>query len=321
MRAASGPMNTILSVTLPFFALILFGYVAARHRWVPAEAVPAFNGFLLYFAVPAMLFRFAAGTPFREIANVRYFAAWAIGGVAVVALVAFVARRFAGASQRDAAFYGLAAGVPNAGYLGVPLIVALAGERAAAPTILSIVADLLIVASAGLAIAEMRGATRRGWRDDVRDAVLRLFVNPFALSMVLGATFSAMEWKLVTPAAEIVKLLADAAGPCALFAIGVSLVRPDAPLRSPVIALPVAAKLLLHPIIVGILMLAFGVDAFTTSIAILVAALPSAGWVFIFALRYEADAGRISATILVTTALAFITFSAFVWLLDVGRPA
>ncbi len=312
-------MDIILSVTLPFFALILFGYVAARLRWVPAEAVPAFNGFLLYFAVPAMLFRFAAGTPFREIANYRYFAAWSIAGVAVVALVAFAARRFAGTSQRDAGFYGLAGGVSNAGYLGVPLIVALAGERAAAPAILSIVADLLVVASAGLAIAEMRGATRRGWRDDARDAALRLFLNPFVLSMALGALFSAMRWTLATPAAEIVKLLADAAGPCALFAIGLSLVRPDAPLRSPVIALPVAAKLLLHPLVVGASMMAFGVDPFATSIAVLVAALPSAGWVFIFALRYEADAGRISATILVSTALAFATFSAFVWLLGVGR--
>jgi hypothetical protein len=54
---------------------------------------------------------------------------------------------------------------------------------------------------------------------------------------------------------------------------------------------------------------AFGIDPFTAMVAVLVAALPSAGWVFIFALRYEADAGRISATILWTTALAFLTFS------------
>ncbi|MGZ5085269.1 MAG: AEC family transporter, partial [Usitatibacter sp.] len=61
-------------------------------------------------------------------------------------------------------------------------------------------------------------------------------------------------------------------------------------------------------------------DAFTTKVAVLVAALPSAGWVFIFATRYEADAGRISATILWTTALAFVTFSALVWVLGVGGP-
>lgn len=312
-------MQTILGVTVPFFALVLFGYVAARRRWVPTEAVPAFNGFLLYFAVPALLFRFASNTPFGEITNGAYFLAWGLSGILVVLGVALVAWRVLRQRLRDAAFYGLAGAVANAGFMGVPLIVALLGERAAGPTILAIAADLVLVSSAGLVLVEMDGATRQGWREDVRDAAVRIFLNPFLLSMLSGAVFSGMGWRLQTPLTEIVKLLADSAGPCALFAIGVSLVRPDAPLRSPILALPVAAKLLLHPLVVWIVMHAFGIDAFATTVAVLVAALPSAGWVFIFAIRYEADAGRISATILWTTALAFVTFSGLVWLLGIGR--
>jgi malonate transporter len=302
----------IFSVTVPFFALILFGFVAAKRGWVPTEAVPAFNGFLLFFAVPAMLFRFAANTPFREIANFPFFFTWGACGIAMTCLVAYIARRMLHLGQRDAAFFGLAGVVPNSGFLGVPMLVALMGERAAAPVILSIVADLLLVASVGLALAEWGGATRRGWRDDVRDAVVRIALNPFVISMMLGALFSGMQWKLVTPAAEIVKLLADSAGPCALFAIGVSLVRPDAPLKSPDLALPIAAKLFVHPIVIWLAMVAIGVDDFTRNVAVLTAALPSAGWVFIFATRYEADAGKISAVILLTTAIAFLTFSALV---------
>ena len=310
----------ILSVTLPFFALIFFGYVAARREWVPIAAVPAFNGFLLYFAVPAMLFRFAANTPFRDITNATYFAAWSLAGLVVLLTVMWIARQFQGVNRRDAAFLGLTAAISNAGFLGVPMLVALLGERAAAAVILAIVADLVIVGSAGLALAEAGGATQRGWREDVRDGVRRIFVNPFIISMFLGATFSGFGWKLVTPAAEIVKLLADAAGPCALFAIGVSLVRPDAKLRSPALAIPIVAKLVAHPALVWVSMHLFGVDPFTTTVAVLAAALPSAGWVFIFAVRYEADAGRVSATILLTTALAFATFSALVWGLGLGRP-
>jgi predicted permease len=112
-----------------------------------------------------------------------------------------------------------------------------------------------------------------------------------------------------------VKLLADSAGPCALFAIGVSLVRPDAPLKSPDLALPIASKLLLHPLAAWLVMTAIGADDFTRKVATLTAALPSAGWVFIFATRYEADAGKISAEILLTTAIAFVTFSALVSML------
>lgn len=292
----------ILSVTLPFFALILLGYIAARQRWVPPESIPAFNGFLLYFSVPAMLFQFASATPFREITNVRYFVAWAISGAIVVLLVAFVMRRFLAQSPRDAAFYGLAGGVANAGFMGVPLLVALLGERAAAPAILAIAADLVVVSSVGLAMVHA-------------GALSRVFMNPLLVAMLLGAAFSGLQWTLPVPLAEIVKLLGLAAGPCALFAIGLSLVRPDAPLRSPILAVPVAAKLLLHPLIVWIAMSSFGLDAFTTMVAVLTAALPSAGWVFIFAVRHKADAGRVSATILLTTALSFVTLSLLLYFL------
>ena len=311
-------MQLILSVTLPFFALILLGYVAARRRWVPTEAVPAFNGFLLYFAVPAMLFRFTSNTPFDRLVDVAFFAAWGLTGVVVLLAVALIARRVFHTSFRDAAFLGLSASVSNAGFLGLPMLVALLGERAAAPVILAIVVDQVIIASAGLALAETGGATGRGWREDLRDGALRIFLNPLLLSMLLGAFFSGMEWTLGSPFSEIVKLLADAAGPCALFAIGVSLVRPDAPIRSSILALPISAKLLLHPAVAWVAMTLFGMDPFVAMVAVLVAALPSAGWVFIFAVRYEADAGRISATILLTTALAFITFSSLVWLMGIG---
>lgn len=308
----------ILSVTLPFFALILFGYVAAARRWVPTEAVPAFNGFLLYFAVPAMLFRFAANSNFEQLLNLRFTIAWAACGVTVVLLVAFVSKRLFAARMRDAAFYGLAGGVGNLGFMGVPMLVALLGEGAAAAVIIAILVDNIVIGSVGLALAETSGSTRQGWRADLGDAAARIFLNPFIVSMVLGAAFSAFAWELPVFANSVVKLLADAAGPCALFAIGVSLMRPDAPLKSPVLALPVAAKLVLHPLLVWLAMLALGIDPFTTLVAVLAAGLPSAGWVFIFATRYEADAGRVSAAILISTAIAFATFSSLVWLLGIG---
>jgi predicted permease len=306
----------ILSVTLPFFALIFLGYLAAWRRWVPPEAVPAFNGFLLFFAVPAMLFRFAANTPFEEMLKGRFILAWSVAGVGVVVLVTYIAHRLMGVRLRDAAFFGMTGGIGNLGFMGVPMLVALLGEGAAAAPILGILLDNIVVGSVGLALA---GHSREGGNRAAIRGMARVFLNPFIIAMVLGGMFSAFAWSLPTPAASIVKLLADAAGPCALFAIGVSLVRPDAPLKSPMLALPIAAKLLLHPLVVWVAMWAFGVDPFTSLVAVLAAALPSAGWVFIFATRYEADAGRVSATILLTTALAFVTFSALLWLLGIGR--
>jgi malonate transporter and related proteins len=313
-------MQTILTITVPFFALILAGYVAARRAWVPGEAVPAFNGFLLYFAVPAMLFRFAATIPFDELANGRLLLAWSGAGLAVLLATVWAARRI-GLGLRDAAFFGLAGSVGNIGFLGVPLLVALLGERAAAPTIVAIVVDLAVLATVGLALAHLDPANEEERQHGAREIALRVLLNPMLVAMAAGATFSYFSWGLWTPLEEIVRLLANAAGPCALFAIGVTLVRPDAPVRSPAIGLPVAAKLVAHPLAAVVALQVAGVEAFAAKVALLAAALPSAGWVVIFAQRHEADAGRVAAVILVTTSLAFVTFSALVWALGVTPPA
>jgi malonate transporter len=308
----------ILSVTLPFFALVGLGYLAAWRGWVPTAAVPAFNGFLLFFAVPAMLFRFASNTPFEQFLIGRFALAWCVIGCTIVWGVAWLAHRYLEVAKRDAAFLGLASAIGNLGFMGVPLMVALLGEGAAAALIVAIVIDAVVVGSIGLLMAEMAdgsGATARG----MQAAVKRVALNPFIVAMGLGILFSGMEWSLPTPIASVLKLLADAAGPCALFAIGVSLLRPEATLRSPLLVVPTLAKLVVHPLVVWLALRAIGVDPYTTLVAVLAAGLPSAGWVFIFAMRYRADAGRISAAILVTTALASATFSGLVWLMGVGR--
>ena len=59
----------IFSVTFPFFALVLCGYLAARRRMLPLEAIPGLNGFVLFFALPCMLFRFGMSTPILDLFN------------------------------------------------------------------------------------------------------------------------------------------------------------------------------------------------------------------------------------------------------------
>ncbi|MBN8981183.1 MAG: AEC family transporter [Rhizobiales bacterium] len=205
----------------------------------------------------------------------------------------------------------------NVGYLGIPLVVALLGERAAGPAVMSTIVDQTVTAAVALALAQFDVSGGRGWIKGTGEAVLRALTNPFLISIAAGAAFSAFGWKLPTPAVEIVRLLGNSAGPCALFAIGVSLVRIDASHSSAVITLPVAGKLMLHPFLAWVILSAFNIDPFAKTVAVLTAALPSAGWAFIFAQRYEADAPRVSAVILFTTALSFATVSALVWRLQI----
>ena len=69
-------MLQVLSVTFPFFALVLAGFVAIQRRMLPLEAIPGLNGFVLYFALPCMLYRFGASSPISQLLDPTLFLAY-----------------------------------------------------------------------------------------------------------------------------------------------------------------------------------------------------------------------------------------------------
>jgi malonate transporter and related proteins len=317
----------ILLVTFPFFALVLAGYVAARRRMLPFDAISGLNSFVLYFALPCMLFRFGAGTPIRELLDPAALALYLLCALALVALVVW-----ASLNERirwnDASFGALVAAFPNTGFMGVPLLVALLGARAAGPAILTMLVDLVITSSLCIALSRLDSADEHGAAEAARKALKGMALNPMPWSIVLGGLASALQIEPVKPVMQTITLLAEAASPVALFTIGAVLARSqyvaaleDHPPMPASDYLPVVvAKLLLHPLLVlgaGSLAIWLGLplDAFALKVMVLVAALPSASNVAVLTERFGADTGRIARIILLTTAAAFLTFSAAVALL------
>lgn len=314
-------MLPILNVTAPFFALVLCGYLSARRRLLPDNAVPALNAFVLYFALPCMLFRFSSGTPFRDVLNGPVFLAYMAAGLATLAASAAVARLAAGESLREAAFAALAVAWSNWGYMGIPLVPALLGQAALAPLIAAGMADLVVVISAGLALASLGGQGGGGLRSAVGGALRHVGRNPLLWAVIVGSLFSALELSLPAPLDHLARLLGQAAGPVALFTIGVSLYRPTTRVWGTDTLLIAGAKLFVHPCLVG-LIAAFGfrLAEFEVRTLILMAALPVGGTVFLFTERQGANAERIAAAILLSTALAFVTFSGLCWALGIRLP-
>jgi predicted permease len=308
-------MSAVLAVTVPFFALVLAGYLAAQWRVLPEAAIPGLNAFVLYFALPAMLFRFGAETPVFDLLNPAVLAVWLVCALLVVFVtIAFTLGRV---NLKDAAFGALVAAFPNTGFMGVPLLVALLGPTAAGPVIAIVLADLFVTTSLCIALAQAHDASG-GTRAAARRALRGTLANPLPWAIAAGALFSVAGLTLPQPLAEVVRLLADAATPVALFTIGAVLWRAGqhAHTRTPLaLYLPVAAvKLLLHPLLVfavgaAAIQLGAPLSAFQLMVLTLAAALPSASNVSLLAERYGADNGRIARIILASTAAAFVSFS------------
>lgn len=317
----------ILLVTFPFFALVLAGFVAAHRRMLPLEAIPGLNGFVLFFALPCMLYRFGESTPIVQLLDPTLFVAYLLCALVMVAfLVAVSLNRRIG--WNDAAFGALVGAFPNTGFMGVPLLVALLGAGAAGPAIVTIVVDMVITTSLCIALSRLDGADEHGAARAAKSALKGVLTNPMPWAISLGALASALGYQLIGPFAKTVGLLADAASPVALFTIGAVLARSQIQVKqsghAPILLrdyLPVAfIKLVLHPVLVLLVLitvnqLGYAIDRFTLMVVVLVAALPSASNVALLSERFEADTGRIARIILVTTAAAFFTFSGAVALL------
>ncbi|MDP3709549.1 MAG: AEC family transporter, partial [Polaromonas sp.] len=294
-------MLSILLVTFPFFALVLAGYVAARRRMLPLDAIPGLNGFVLYFALPCMLYRFGADTPIAQLLDGSLVAVYLLCAMLMVGLTIWLTRK-GRIGWNDASFGALVAAFPNTGFMGVPLLVALMGAQAAGPAIVAIMVDMVITSSLCIALSRLDGADEHGAARAARLALKGVVANPLPWSIALGALASAVGFALPEPLMGTVSLLADAASPVALFTIGAVLARSqmNSATRTPLADyVPVALiKLVVHPLLVGgvglgAIALGLPLDRFALTVVVLVAALPSASNVAMLAERFGADNGRI----------------------------
>src|SRR3954463_769985 len=251
------PVLQILQVTFPFFALVACGYLAARRRLLPLDAIGGLNTFVLFFALPCMLYRFGASTPIAQLLDPWALLVYLPCALAMVAgCVAFSLN--ARIRWNDASFGALVAAFPNTGFMGVPLLVALLGPAAAGPAILTILIDLVFTSSLCIALSRLDGADEHGAAIAARKALKGMALNPMPWAILLGGLSSALGVRPLAPVMNTIGLLADAASPVALFTIGAVLARSQffaaqseqgpMPARDFV---PVAvAKLLVHPLLV-----------------------------------------------------------------------
>ncbi|MCL3881805.1 AEC family transporter [Marivita sp. GX14005] len=300
-------MLDVLLQTLPFFALIALGYGAGRMGFFPPDATAYLTKFVFYFALSAMLFRFSATLSLDAIFEPRLAAGY-LFGTALVYCLAVVAARLRGMSLPVAAIEGQVAAIGNTGFLGVPMLALLMGPEAVGPIILVLTIDLVVFSSL-LVILVVGAQEGRLSLSVLRPVGAGLLRNPMIVSILLGFAVSTSGAVLPVPADTFLAILAAAATPGALFAIGASLSDKSAERLSTAAWLSFC-KLALHPLAVSIgVYTLFSADPYKAGVVVAAAALPVAGNVFMLAQHYRVAPQRVSAAILISTTLSIVTVS------------
>ena len=300
-------MLMILLQTLPFFAIIALGYGAGRTGFFNEDATKYLTKFVFFFALSAMIFRFAANIELSEVWDARLIAAY-LWGTAFVYGIATIVGFLRNLNVATNAIEAQCAVIGNIGFLGLPMLTLILGEAAIGPIMMMLAVDLIIFSS--LVVILVTGSQDGQMSIRILKTVgLGLIKNPMIVAMTLGLLCSGFDVTIPVPLNEFLAILGGAATPGALFAIGASLATKSAE-RIEVAGWLTFCKLVLHPAFVafGALFL-FSVDPYSAAVLIAAASLPVAGNVYMLAQHYSVAPERVSAAILVSTAISIFTVS------------
>jgi predicted permease len=303
-------MWEIFLKTLPFFALIGLGYWAGRTRFFTEEATAYLTKFVFYFALSAMIFRFAATLELADVLDWTFVKAY-LAATLTVYLLATAVAMYRKLPVAEAAIEAQCAVIGNIGFLGIPMLALLMGPAAVAPIIMMLAVDLIVFSS--LIVILITGSRGGGLSPKIFVTVLLgLVKNPMIVSITLGLLWSSASLPMPAPVDEFLIMLGAAATPGALFAIGASLASKSAEKLSVALWLSVL-KLFVHPAAVAVAaLIIWPVEPFAAKVMIASAALPVAGNIFILAQHYKVAPTRVSASILVSTTLSVITVAAII---------
>ncbi|MFB0488248.1 malonate transporter [Methylobacterium sp. OAE515] len=313
-------MLSTLLVVLPIFALIFAGWLARRIGVLGAAATTELNRFVVFLALPALLFDVTAHAHWSAIWKPGFIGAFGLSSLAIFALTVLI-RRGEGRPLADAALDGLNAGYANTGFMGFPLALVAFGPEALAPTtvatiltVCAVFAVAIVLIETGLrreaAAAGQGGARGPVWRT-VGRSLLR---NPLLVAPALGALVPSLGLALPTPVETFLKLLGGAASPCALVALGLFLAqkRGRQSGQGRVAGLLVGLKLAAHPLLAyGLGRYLFDLPPLLLHVAVLMAALPTGTGPFMLAEFYRREADLTATVVLVSTVLAVLTVSGY----------
>ncbi|TCV02644.1 hypothetical protein EV686_101100 [Paracandidimonas soli] len=313
-RIASGRdiLDTILNAVLPLFGLILLGYVSAKRRILGGEAVDVLNRFVVWLALPALLFQAMAQATMEQLNQPGYIGA-SLGAISIVFLAAWAWGRRRKRRLADISMEGLCASYANTGYMGIPLCVMLLGDASLPIVVINILMTACVLFAFSIVLIEIDRNGKGNLRRTTASVGMSLLKNPLVMAPVAGAAVAASQIPLPPFVFQFTGLLSAAASPCALVTIGLFLAQDQPSGNTRLVNRIVLMKLVLHPLVAfALVRWVFDMPPMWATAAVLLAALPIGTGPFMLAKLYDLEPAMSSRAILISTVVSVVTLSLLV---------
>jgi malonate transporter and related proteins len=300
----------LFQIVLPVFLIIAIGYLAGSKGIVDVGGAKTLNNFVFYIALPALLFKATATAPLENLLNGAYISV-IVGGIATCFILAYIISRWVFKKEKSAAaIYSMGASYGTTGYMGIPLVIAAFGEKAALP---ASIATLLHNIPVIFLVLILCGESDRGFLALIKPIIK----NPLTLAVFAGLLFSFTEIQLPTSIFIFTDLLANASGATALFAIGLGLVNKSLKQKQERyvkfdVSVQLLVKLILHPLVTyALFTFIFDIDPLLEKVALIMAALPVGAGVYVFAQQFKREEDLTLKSIFLSILISVISISIF----------
>jgi len=312
-------MIDVINLALPFFGLIFIGFACGKIKQIPDTALAWMNFFIVYVALPALFYRIIAQTPLEQLARVDYVLATTLSTFVAFATSFAIGMAVRRGDIAESTIAGLAGGYGNIGYMGPGLALATLGAQAAVPVALIFCFDTLLLFTLVPFLMALAKPQQVSIAATAVEVVKRIVLHPLMIATAAGVVSAAIRFQPPLALDRLLQFLHNAAAPCALFTLGVTVaLRPlkKMPWEVPPLAL---VKLVVHPALIFLMLSLFGpFDRLWVDTALLMAALPPALNVFVFARQYDTWVEQASSAVLVGTLLSVFTLTSVMWMVKAG---
>ena len=300
--------DVFLSAVLPVFAVVAVGFAFGRGGLFDFPAALAINRFVFYAALPLLLFRLIATSPFEQF-DWFLVLAFLLAELILYAAGYIIAHRVFRRPRPESLLLGMSAAFANQVFFVLPIARQLYGDAGAFPVVVVSTFDVIVLLAGTIIILDTTGKQKQSL---TFSRVARLFLrNPPIIGIGAGVLANLIGLPIVDGLDFFARFVGETAAPCSLFALGLILVlrRDEANIGVPIAI--TGLKLVAMPAVAWVLVSAtFQVSPEWSNPAMLVAAGPTGAMPFVLALQYQIPVAAIARTILISTLGSLVTVTA-----------
>lgn len=310
----SAEVLTVLSVTLPVFAVMGLGYVTVWRGLFAAAEMRTLGKFVLNIALPALLFVTIATRDLAEVLNPRYLAAYALVGLATGGIaLAVLTLRGEGGARRAVTWIGVNS--PNSAFIGFPLLMFLAPDIAGPVLAMNFLVENFLLVPIGLILLDQSKASGTGALTLLARTIWGVLQRPLMIALLLGLGFAMTGLDLPATLQRLLGFVGASASALALFAVGGALVGMPVRGNRLLAGQITAGKLLLHPALAVIVLLVVPLPPVMATALVLSCALPMFT-IYGVLVQGSGEEGVAALAMLWANLAAVVTVTAALWWLQ-----